>query len=304
MLLGTREGARDKTFLIADLKSAGIELAVLRGGAIVYGRDAVRQGETSLKQLLLSEMEVAVSKVRLDPEETIESIIMAGEESEGLLQELREEVPGCELMGTRLRFQMSPQIKASLKDSATSVGLAYAGITRRLAMRLNLLPVDLRVHQKRWAYIPTVILGLAIAGVITGLAFHRMAQQQILIRTLDQDKKSNDEQANRARNLQAQLQALDKRVASLETLLNQRDQNLEILRELTGILPSDTYLTLYHNTDCTIMMQGQSPPSSSSDLIPKIEKSPLLKDVRTQSATFKNMQTGKDVFTFQAKCEK
>ncbi|MGA2261879.1 MAG: pilus assembly protein PilM [Acidobacteriota bacterium] len=304
MLLGTREGARDKTFLLADLKPAGIELVVLRGGAIVYGRDAARQGEMSLKQLLLSEMEVAVGKVRLDPEENIESILMAGEESESLIQELGEEVPGCELMATKLRFEMSPQLKASLKDSATSLGLAYAGITRRLAMRLNLLPVELRVHQQRWAYIPTIILGLAIAGMIAGLGFHQMVQQRILIRNLDEEKKSLDEPTNHARDLQAQLQALDKRVSSLETLLSQRDQNLEILRELTGILPSDTYLTLYHNTDCTIMLQGQSPPSSSSDLIPKIEKSPLLKDARTQSATFKNMQTGKDVFTLQAKCEK
>ncbi|MBZ5498536.1 MAG: pilus assembly protein PilM [Acidobacteriia bacterium] len=304
MFLGTHNDGRDKTFIMADLKPGGIELAVLRGGALIYGREAARPGGVPLKQFLLSEMEVAVGKVRLDPEESIDGIIMAGEESESALQELWEDVPGCELMGDRLRFEMSPENKAFLQEAVTSLGLAYVGITRRLPMKLNLLPAERRVHQKRWAYVPTIILGLCIAAALAGLGFHQMVQQQTLIRNLDQEIKKLEAPANRVRELRSQSQALGKRIASLEEVLQRRDQNLDILRELTNLLPSDTYLRQFRNQDCTITLNGESPPSASSDLISKIEKSPLLKDVITINATFKNIQTGKDIFSFQAKCEK
>jgi general secretion pathway protein L len=166
------------------------------------------------------------------------------------------------------------------------------------------LPADQRLHQKRWAYIPTIILGLCLVMVLAGFGFRPMIQQQILIRSLDQEIKSLEEPANRARNLRTQMINLEKRIVSVENVLNRRDQNLEVMRALTDILPSDTYLTLYRNQDCTFTLQGQSPPSSSADLVAKIEKSSLLKDVVNSTATFKNMQTGKDIFTLSAKCEK
>jgi len=304
MLLGALDGGKDKTFLLADLKHDGMELVVLRGGALVYGRESARPGECSAKQLLLNEIEIAVGKVRLDPEETIEGIILAGEESETALEELGEEMPGCELMGSRLRFQMSPQNRSQLKEAITSLGLAYAGIARGLSMKLNLLPSDQRLRQKRWAYIPTIILGLCLAFILAGFGFRQMIQQKVLIGKLDQEIKALDASTNRVRKLRIEMVDIEKRVSSVGEVLNKRDQNLEILRALTGLLPSDTYLTLFRNQDCTITMQGQSPPASSSDLISKIEQSPLLKDVITTTATFKNMQTGKDVFTLSSKCEK
>jgi hypothetical protein len=102
--------------------------------------------------------------------------------------------------------------------------------------------------------------------------------------------------------VRAQAQSIEKKVDVAEAF--RRDQNLELLRELPGLLPPDTVLNLYRNLDCAITMQGQSPPSSLSDLISKLEKSPLLREVVTATATFKNIQTGKDVFTLSAKCEK
>ncbi len=304
MLLGTLNGSRDKTFFLADLHQDGIESAVLRGGVLVYNRETAKPDELQLKTLLLSEMEVAAGKVRLDPEEAIEGIILAGEESESLVEELREELPACELMISRLNFKMTPEHRTLLKDAVTSLGLAYAGITRGQTTKLNLLPASLRVRQKRWAYIPTIILGLGLAALGVGFAFRPMVQQQILIRQLDQEIKTLETPVNRVQELRTQMQNLEKRISSVEEVLNRRDQNLEVLRELTSLLPNDTYLTLYRNQDCNFSLNGQSPPTSSSDLIGKLEKSPLLRDVLTTTATFKNQQTGKDIFQLSAKCEK
>lgn len=100
-----------------------------------------------------------------------------------------------------------------------------------------------------------------------------------------------------------QPQNLEKKVNAVEVPLFQRDQNLEILRELTGLLPPDTVLRVYRNLDCMILLSGVCAPSSSSDLMEKLEKSPFLKDV-TSAAGFRDARTGKDVFNFSAKCEK
>jgi len=102
----------------------------------------------------------------------------------------------------------------------------------------------------------------------------------------------------------AQAQNLEKRVDGAGALLFRRDQNLEILKELTGLLTPDAILTVYQNRDCTILLSGIFPPSSSSDLMEKLEKSPFLKDVTSPGRTFLDSQTGKERANFAAKCEK
>ncbi len=104
--------------------------------------------------------------------------------------------------------------------------------------------------------------------------------------------------------VRAQAQDLEKRVDGAGALLFRRDQNFEILKELTGLLPPDAILTNYHNRDCKIVLSGLFPPSSSSDLMGKLEKSPFLKDLTSPGSTFLDLQSGKERVTFSAKCEK
>ena len=106
----------------------------------------------------------------------------------------------------------------------------------------------------------------------------------------------------RVQSLRNQAEELEKRIKSVEGLLGRRDMNLEILRELTAVLPSDTYLNTYDYRDGTIRIGGSS--GSSEDLISKLEASPLLKDVTTSGPIYKDPRTSKDRFTFSAKLEK
>jgi Tfp pilus assembly protein PilN len=302
MFLGTQADGRGKIFVLSDCSQAGMELAVLRDRMLLYAREVDRREGMPWKQLLLRELETAAGKLRLPPDETIESIVISGEESEGALLDMQEEIPGCQLIGDRLRFEIAPQNRVNLQEAATSLGLAYAGITRRLPIKFNLLPFDLRVHQKRWAYIPTIILGLAIVAGLAGLGFRRMVQERILIRELDQQIQSLNPAVERARAVRAQAESLEKQVASVEDLLARRDWNLEILQELTELLPADTYLRTYRNANGALTLLGDSP--SPPDLVAKLENSPLLKDVVQVGAVTRSAQTGKDQFQITAKSER
>jgi general secretion pathway protein L len=175
-------------------------------------------------------------------------------------------------------------------------------LARRPAFGLNLLPSAMRRQQKRWAYIPTVVLGLAVIGLIAALAFHDLFQRQTLIRELDNQSSVLKSPVARVQDVRAQAEGLEKKVNYFDGILRQRDMNLEVLMELTSILPPDTFLTMYQNRGGSIQISGRS--GSASDLIPRLEKSPLLKDVTQKGTVFKDAQTGKDTFTFEMKLER
>jgi general secretion pathway protein L len=131
-----------------------------------------------------------------------------------------------------------------------------------------------------------------------------MVQQQIFIGELEQEIQKLDPAAKRVSDMRVQAQSLEKRITVVEDILYRRDKNLDVLRELTSLLPADTFLTMYRNQDCSLQLRGNSPSTSSSDLIDKLEKSPFLKDVASAGRAFRDPQTGKEVFTYSAKCEK
>lgn len=302
LFLSMMDGGARGTFVLADLKPGGVETMLVRDGALAYTREAAREEGTAWAALLRRELELAVARTRLGPEETIEGLVLAGDGAAAVHREVVAEIPECRLMGDLVRFEMAVENRAHLEEASASLGLALTGMVRRPRLKLDLLPPDLRVHQAKWAYVPTVVLGLAVAGLLVGLATHRVFQERILVRELDRQIAALQPQVDRVLRVRAEAEALEKKIAYLEGLLRRRDMNLEILQELTAILPADTYLRIYRNQDCTISLQGVS--ASPEALIPALERSPLLMNVTQKGATYKDPQSGKDNFNFDAKCER
>ncbi len=302
LFLQNQKESSSKTYILAQLTPSGIEIITLRDGTLAYSRGSSTADATNWKDLFLREVEEATGKVRMGPDDTIEKLVIAGDGAENAQQSLSEDVPGCELIGGSIRFEMPPENKPHLQEGAASLGLAYSGMVRRPPMKLNLLPQELRVRQTRWAYIPTIILGLAIIGLLAALGVRQMFQERVLSRQLDQEIQTLQPRVERVRGIRSQADSLEKRVTFLEGLLRKRDMNLEVLQELTTVLPQDSYIQTYTNHDGSITIGGLSP--SASDLIPKLEQSPLLKDVTQRGTIFKDAQNGKDHFNFEAKLEK
>ena len=291
-----------KTFILAQLTPSGIEIIALRDGGLAYSRETSKHDSTNWKDLLLREVEEATGKVRMGPDDTIEKFVLAGDDAEAARQALSEEIPDCELIGSAVRFEMPPENKGHLQEAATSLGLAYSGLIRRPPMRLNLLPQELRIQQTRWAYVPSIIFGLVIISLLAGLWLRPIFQEKNLAMKLDQETLSLKPRVERVQAVRSQAKALQQRIDFLEGLLHKRDMNLEILQELTTLLPSDTFLYVYQNRDGGLQLNGASP--SAPDLIPKLDASPLLKDVVQRGTIFRDQQTGKDRFIFEAKVER
>jgi Tfp pilus assembly protein PilN len=302
IFLQSQKDKQDGTYVLADLGSSALELLALQHGSVVYSREVAREGDQNWKDLVLQEVEEAASKMRLPLEGSLEQIILSGESSEAALPEVKSAIQDCELLKNLIRGVIPGENKPHFQEAASTLGLAYTGMVRRPPIRINLLPANLRIRQTRWAYVPAAILGLAILALLIVLGFHGEIQDRTLIRRLDQSIQSLKVPVEKVQSLRIQAETLEKRSQSIENLLRNRDMNLDILRELTTILPSDTYLNTYSNRDGTIQIGGYS--NSAYDLMPKLEKSPLLKDVVQKGSIFKDAATGKDRFSFEMKLEK
>jgi general secretion pathway protein L len=297
-----KKDAGDKTFILADVSSTALEIIALHHGTLTYSREVAREGDQSWKESVLHEIGEAASKMRLGPNDTLDKIVLAGESSDSALAQIREEIPECELLMSRIPFEVTGENKPHLQEAASSLGLAFTGMVRRPFMKMNLLPPELRIHQTRWAYVPAILLGLTIIVLLLGIGFHRTIQNRGLVRKLDEEINARGAAVARVQSIRDQANELEKRIQSVEKLLGQNDMNLEILRELTAILPSDTYLNTYSYRDGAIRIAGLS--GSSSDLISKLEDSPLLKDVETRGPVVKDPRSDRDRFTFEAQLEK
>jgi Tfp pilus assembly protein PilN len=302
LFMQSRKDRQDKTFMLADLGVSALETVALRNGSLVFSREVQKESQTSWKDLVLSEAAEAASKIRLGPEGTVEKLILAGESSESVLADIRTAVPDCELIRNSAGVDVPGENRPHVQEGAPAIGLALTGMIRRPAFRLNLLPQERRLHQSRWAYVPAAILGAAILVLCCGLAFHKTVQNRKLAQTLNAQIQSLKAPVDRILSYREQADELEKKAKSVEDLLSKKDMNLESLRELTSILPQDTFLNTYRYQDGTIQISGMS--ASASDLIPKLEKSPLFKDVVQRGMIYKNPQTGKEQFNFEMKLER
>jgi Tfp pilus assembly protein PilN len=302
LFANNRKDLDDKTYFLADLTPSGLELCTVRSGRLAYTRHSGKAEETTWKQALLAEVDLAAGKIGLGPQDTIEQIVLAGESAETAHSEFGEELQDCSLVGQIIKFEMPAELRRVLQQAASSLGLAVTGMLRRPEIRINLLPASLRITRNRWAYVPTVVLGLAVVLLAAALGFRQTVQEQILGRKLDEEIASLKPRVERVQGLRNQVEALEKRLSNVETMMRQRGMNLELLQELTTQLPADTYLTVYQNRDGVIQLSGLS--TSAPDLIPKLEKSALLKDVVQRGTVFRDVQTGKDRFNFEAKLER
>jgi Tfp pilus assembly protein PilN len=296
-----QKGLSDQTFILADLGSSAFEIIAVHNGTLAYSRETSKRDDQSWSDVLLSEMSEAISRIRLEPDHTLEKVAIAGESSESALKDIQAGIPDCELLKDSVGFAMTDETQPHIQEASSSLGLAYTGMVRRPFIKMNLLPSTLRVRQTRWAYVPTVVFGLAIIALLFGLFFHKMFLNRILIQKMESKIAANETPLKTVQSLKTQAEELGEKVKSFEDVIRKRDMNIEILHELTVILPMDTYLNTYVNRDGTIQLVGVS--GSSADLIQTLDRSPLFKDV-VPKAPFRDRGNGKDIFNVEAKLEK
>jgi Tfp pilus assembly protein PilN len=299
LYLQSRKNIQDKTCILANATPRSLELLVLRNGAPVYSQETPKEDRINWKDLILQETNEAVSRIRLGNDSTIEEFILAGQAAETALAELKEAIPECILMKDTIPVKSSEEYAPYLQEASAAIGLAFTGMAKHTPLKLNLLPAAFRFKQPRWAYVSAAILGLIT--LLAGIFFHPRIQNHELAQQLDQEIAARKPEVDKVLQLRKETQELAKEIEFIEKIYRKRDRNLEVLNELTQLLPEDTYLNNYRYQNGKITIQGLS--NSASDLILILESSPLLKDVGQRGSTTRDQASGKERFQIEATLE-
>ena len=206
--------------------------------------------------------------------------------TEDLLQMLNE-LPNLEF--SLLDLSQSP---LSESDSISGTGLALKSL-QPVSVNLNLLPEQFRKK-------PSVIgryltLTLVVLAVITGMAWagSLFMHQRITAMQVDRELDELSDEIKAFGQAQSEIAALQQRIDYLNTLRQDRIHALEILKQLTEIIPDTGWLNGLSIADNKVQIQGYA--DYSTHLIPKLEASTLFANAKFIS-TITKARDGKEVF--------
>src|SRR5262249_34833999 len=122
----------------------------------------------------------------------------------------------------------------------------------RSSFDANLIPLTLRYRHNRFMLVPTVVL-VVLAIVLGTVWFVREPYQTLAYAgRLDQEIRSLAPQVRDIGAQESELEKWNRRTTTLDTHIRNRDVNLEALRELSRILPPDTWIGNYNFQDGSV----------------------------------------------------
>jgi Tfp pilus assembly protein PilN len=297
MYLATQKDAGNKTFFLANAGKSELELFALRNGQLIYSREVQKNDDQSWDELLRGEINEAAARLRFGPDTILEKIVLTGESSRAVYEEIKDYIPDIDLLERAFPLAASEINRQSIQEATAVCGLAFTAIEASPAVRLNLLPPALRRRQGRWGIAVAAALGAVILLLLAGLGLIEPVQNGRRLAALEAETEKLEGQVRLVRGLETRSGSLEAQRKQMSGLLNDSDRNLDILKYLTEIFPNDTYLTSYTNSEGAIILNGQS--GSYSDLDARLQKSPLL-NAKPRGTVSRNSQTGRDVFQYYA----
>lgn len=144
----------------------------------------------------------------------------------------------------------------------------------------------------------TVLLVLVIFSIFTVSLYFPMWTDEKALMVLDKQIKVLKPEVERLKGLQAQSRKMASDITALNNYNNKRNLTLDMIKELSNILPLDTWIARLIITDKDITLEGYA--ANASSLLAIIENSKYFKDVSISSTTFKDQRLNKERFQIKA----
>ena len=190
-------------------------------------------------------------------------------------------------------LRLSQPLNFDLGTYFTALAAACAGVARRPGPSVNLLPAQDRWQPRRGLLQP--IYALAVLAVLLGtlVLAHGWIENIVYARALNREIARLEPQASRIRRESQELSTVAAREGLLGDLRTETWRKLEILQELTHLLPDGTWVDEVQLTEGTVEVFGQS--KRAADLVQPLENSPYFTQVEFTSPITRNAQD-KEVF--------
>lgn len=203
-----------------------------------------------------------------------------------------------------LTFLEETSIRLGLPASQKEVSYpAVGGVIQSLWWKskgLNLLKKGRHEKQKTPLVLTVILIILILAMtslyVIAPLRFEKKRLQEMSAQI-----ESRKEEVRKVEALKKEAESLQSEIASITGFKEGRAMTLDILKELTSILPNTVWLTRVKVTETTVDIEGYA--KSASELLPKLESSKYFRKLEFASPTFKDIKMSADRFVIKMEIE-
>ncbi len=222
-------------------------------------------------------------------------------EAQGLEGELQIRCLGLDSAGKWLE-QAAPGLECRPLDPSAfglsrpglirAFGLALAGV-REVPMGLNLLPPELQKKASKIGYYTMFgLLGLLLLAA-AAWGGGQLFQKRLMLKRLDAEISRLGTEIAKIEAQQRRLTDLEAQIDYVAGLRSKHIPALDVLKELTEIIPPEAWVRNLSYADGRVQIQGYA--ASASELIPLLEASPLFKNVGFLSRITKS-RDGKEQF--------
>lgn len=178
------------------------------------------------------------------------------------------------------------------RELIPAYGAALKGLGG-VPVEINLLPQGFRKKASRIGfYICGILMSLSLMMGLTWVAGTVYYQKEYL-KKLEKAQMQLEVEVKRTKELEAEYSDLAERIEYLNALRRDDIQVLDVLTELTRVIPATAWLRRFNYSDRSVEIEGYA--DAASELIPLLEDSSLFKDVTFLSGITKSRE-GKETF--------
>lgn len=160
-----------------------------------------------------------------------------------------------------------------LASHALPYATAIAGACPWQGIAGNLLPVEMRRSSSRLRFVPTIILAVLLAGMAGALAAHSRYEQERYLQTLQQEIRKLEPAARRVERIDREVTRSRARTQLLDDFRRRSKADMDVLNELTRLLPPPTWINALEIRRDGIQIQGETEQAAA--LIKILDASPL-----------------------------
>jgi len=139
-----------------------------------------------------------------------------------------------------------------------SYAAALAAGSIRPAVRVNLLPPELRQQTSRLRYIPTAVLASVVVLLLVAVIGYQKYADRQYVGVLQREIQKLEPAARKAAGLDRQINIARNRAQTLDNFRLHTKDDLDALRELTDLLPPPAFVNSFQLTRNGVVISGEA----------------------------------------------
>lgn len=169
---------------------------------------------------------------------------------------------------------------AGTRLAVTVPALAFAGALAHIGSRrnpyANLLPAERRTVRSRARFIPTIVLGVALAIAGGGWLYYQQMREQQYLDELSSEIRAAQPTANKAAVLDKRTEDHRARIKLIDDYRKRGQGFVDVMAELTRLLPPPIWTQSVEITQDTVTISGEA--ENAATLLKILDASPLFRN--------------------------